>query len=176
MRKMERFGRKKKGVSPVIATILMVAITVVLAGVLYVMVLGFTHGGPGTTIAIGFGSPYAATGSSSSLTEVVPVTGASNTIYLSSIGFKVTSSSGAVVSVSSFTYTPSTGSYTYSFSGGTWTPSSSSAPAVSTVAVSSGATVTINGAKVSGSNLAGYTLEVYALSSGVSVSGSASLD
>ena len=34
--------RNKDGVSPVIATILMVAITVVLAAVLYVMVIGFT--------------------------------------------------------------------------------------------------------------------------------------
>jgi flagellin-like protein len=171
MRKMERFGRKKKGVSPVIATILMVAITVVLAGVLYVMVLGFTHGGPGTTIAIGFGSPYAATGSSSSLTEVVPITGASNTIYLSSIGFKVTNSAGATQNVTSFIYTSTTGSTIYGFSGGAWQPTGTS-----TVAVSSGATVTIHGAGVSGSNLAGYTLEVFALSSGVSVSGSVSLD
>ncbi|MCX8174229.1 MAG: type IV pilin [Thermoplasmata archaeon] len=37
----------KKGVSPVIATILMVAITVVLAAVLYVMVMGMMTG-PGT--------------------------------------------------------------------------------------------------------------------------------
>ena len=174
MRKMERFGRKKKGVSPVIATILMVAITVVLAGVLYVMVLGFTHGGPGTTIAIGFGSPYAASGSSGSsgsLNEVVPITGASNTIYLSSIGFKVTNSAGATQNVTSFIYTSTTGSTIYGFSGGAWQPTGTS-----TVAVSSGATVTIHGAGVSGSNLAGYTLEVFALSSGVSVSGSVSLD
>jgi len=37
-----------EGVSPVIATILMVAITVVLAAVLYVMVLGFGTGGGST--------------------------------------------------------------------------------------------------------------------------------
>ncbi len=171
MRKMERFGRKKKGVSPVIATILMVAITVVLAGVLYVMVLGFTHGGPGTTIAIGFGSPYAATtDSSGGISEVVPVTGASNTIYLSSIGFKITAANGTNMGAASYTYTTATGTaYTY-------TPGTGWSAGASTVAVSSGATVTINGAKVSGSNLAGYTLEVFALSSGVSVSGSVSLD
>jgi len=39
--------KNKKGVSPVIATILMVAITVVLAAVLYVMVMGMMTG-PGT--------------------------------------------------------------------------------------------------------------------------------
>ncbi|MGC8656610.1 MAG: archaellin/type IV pilin N-terminal domain-containing protein, partial [Thermoplasmata archaeon] len=45
--KIGKIYRKKKGVSPVIATILMVAITVVLAGVLYVMVMGLMHG-PGS--------------------------------------------------------------------------------------------------------------------------------
>ncbi len=38
---MMRRNRKREGVSPVIATILMVAITVVLAAVLYVLVSGF---------------------------------------------------------------------------------------------------------------------------------------
>ena len=44
--------RKDSAVSPVIATILMVAITVVLAAVLYVMVGGFTHN-PGTAQSAG---------------------------------------------------------------------------------------------------------------------------
>ena len=50
----KRFAKRMKdsGVSPVIATILMVAITVVLAAVLYVMVSGFTHS-PGTTNSAG---------------------------------------------------------------------------------------------------------------------------
>jgi flagellin-like protein len=43
---------KDSAVSPVIATILMVAITVVLAAVLYVMVSGFTHS-PGTANSAG---------------------------------------------------------------------------------------------------------------------------
>jgi flagellin-like protein len=43
---MKRIWKNKDAVSPVIATILMVAITVVLAAVLYVMVIGF---GGGTT-------------------------------------------------------------------------------------------------------------------------------
>ena len=38
---MKRIWKETEGVSPVIATILMVAITVVLAAVLYVMVIGF---------------------------------------------------------------------------------------------------------------------------------------
>ena len=50
----KRFAKRMKdsGVSPVIATILMVAITVVLAAVLYVMVSGFTHS-PGTANSAG---------------------------------------------------------------------------------------------------------------------------
>lgn len=42
MKKIWRMKYDEKGVSPVIATILMVAITVVLAAVLYVMVMGLT--------------------------------------------------------------------------------------------------------------------------------------
>ena len=49
---------KDSGVSPVIATILMVAITVVLAAVLYVMVSGFTHS-PGTAQSAGLNEAQA---------------------------------------------------------------------------------------------------------------------
>jgi flagellin-like protein len=45
MKKTWTIRKDAKAVSPVIATILMVAITVVLAAVLYVMVLGFNTGG-----------------------------------------------------------------------------------------------------------------------------------
>ncbi len=51
---------KDSGVSPVIATILMVAITVVLAAVLYVMVSGFTHS-PGTANSAGLNEATVAT-------------------------------------------------------------------------------------------------------------------
>jgi archaeal type IV pilus assembly protein PilA len=58
--KKERGWRKarKRGVSPIIATILLVAITVVLAAVLYVLISGLTSGGAssvpiGTTFAYG---------------------------------------------------------------------------------------------------------------------------
>jgi flagellin-like protein len=53
--------KKKEAVSPVIATILMVAITVVLAAVLYVMVMGF--GGDTTSAPTGaFGTPATTSG------------------------------------------------------------------------------------------------------------------
>jgi archaeal type IV pilus assembly protein PilA len=58
-----RKGRKR-GVSPIIATILLVAITVVLAAVLYVLISGLTKG-PGTTplgTAFAMGTASAITG------------------------------------------------------------------------------------------------------------------
>ncbi|MDH7508720.1 MAG: type IV pilin N-terminal domain-containing protein [Methanomassiliicoccales archaeon] len=51
MKKIWKIRRDSEAVSPVIATILMVAITVVLASVLYVMVMGF--GGPTTQTPTG---------------------------------------------------------------------------------------------------------------------------
>ncbi len=51
LKKTWEIRRKKEGVSPVIATILMVAITVVLAAVLYVMVMGFGGGNQSTPTA-----------------------------------------------------------------------------------------------------------------------------
>jgi flagellin-like protein len=55
MKKMWKFRKDLKAVSPVIATILMVAITVVLAAVLYVLVSGY---GGGTAVpTAGFSSP-----------------------------------------------------------------------------------------------------------------------
>jgi len=50
MKKIWAMRKETDGVSPVIATILMVAITVVLAAVLYVMVLGIGGGSTDTTI------------------------------------------------------------------------------------------------------------------------------
>jgi flagellin-like protein len=53
MKMMRKNWKDRKGVSPVIATILMVAITVVLAAVLYVMVMGFggDSGGQAPTVS-----------------------------------------------------------------------------------------------------------------------------
>ena len=100
----KRFAKRMKdsGVSPVIATILMVAITVVLAAVLYVMVSGFTHS-PGTTNSAGL------TGSQSSAkywNVTISSVSASN-IRISDLKVVI---SGASVSPSS--------NGTYSFSSG----------------------------------------------------------
>lgn len=56
-----RLSRKKRGVSPIIATILLVAITVVLAAVLYILVTGLIGGGSKTTNTIGLGPVGAGT-------------------------------------------------------------------------------------------------------------------
>jgi len=52
---------KRRGVSPIIATILLVAITVVLAAVLYVLISGLAHGPGNTPIGTAFavGAPVA---------------------------------------------------------------------------------------------------------------------
>ena len=64
--KRERSWRKarKRGVSPIIATILLVAITVVLAAVLYVLISGLTHGTGSAPLGTNFswGTPVNATG------------------------------------------------------------------------------------------------------------------
>jgi len=52
MKKIWKLRRNAEAVSPVIATILMVAITVVLAAVLYVMVMGFSQGGGANTPSV----------------------------------------------------------------------------------------------------------------------------
>ncbi len=49
---LRKASRKDQGVSPVIATILMVAITVVLAAVLYVMVMGINPPNPDVTAGV----------------------------------------------------------------------------------------------------------------------------
>ena len=64
MKKIWAMRKNEEGVSPVIATILMVAITVVLAAVLYVMVLGI--GGGNTTI-----TPTIGTSPSTTATQYV---------------------------------------------------------------------------------------------------------
>ncbi len=67
--KRERSWRKarKRGVSPIIATILLVAITVVLAAVLYVLISGLTSGPGNAPLGshFGWGSPTNLTGSNS---------------------------------------------------------------------------------------------------------------
>ena len=109
----ERSWRKarKRGVSPIIATILLVAITVVLAAVLYVLISGLTHGTGSTPLgsAIGFGSATpthssaASTGcAANDYCYTVAIASASG-VVTSDLEFKVTGVSGATVAFTSVT-------------------------------------------------------------------------
>jgi flagellin-like protein len=118
--KSERSWRKarKRGVSPIIATILLVAITVVLAAVLYVLITGLTHGpssislgtayNPGGVIASQ--QPAANTGTGTCAAASTTLAAAvkpsewvytfaieSSSVTFGSVGFEVKSSAGAVL-------------------------------------------------------------------------------
>jgi archaeal type IV pilus assembly protein PilA len=98
--KKERGWRKarKRGVSPIIATILLVAITVVLAAVLYVLISGLTSGGAssvpiGTTFA--FGTPTQASSGATVATGTAacasaPIAGSCYNIGIQSAGSSAT--------------------------------------------------------------------------------------
>ena len=94
---------RRRGVSDIVAVILAVAVTVVLAAVLYVLITGFTHG-PGTSpIGSGFaaGSPISATCAAASggciaagdFIETLRVI--ESTVTFGSVLFEVTTSSGS---------------------------------------------------------------------------------
>jgi flagellin-like protein len=119
--KRERRWRKgrKRGVSPIIATILLVAITVVLAAVLYVLISGLTKG-PGSTplgTAFALGTPAqssvtAPTGltcATTCYTYAFTIEQAGGGITWNSVNFVVKNSGGTVAAVSGFAVWPITG-------------------------------------------------------------------
>jgi archaeal type IV pilus assembly protein PilA len=108
----ERSWRKsrKRAVSPIIATILLVAITVVLAAVLYVLISGLTHGPGSTPIGSAFtaglpagssaakcptGDTYAANGCLAG-DYTYTLTIESSTVNFGSVLFEVKTATGAV--------------------------------------------------------------------------------
>ncbi len=98
----ERSWRKtrKRGVSPIIATILLVAITVVLAAVLYVLISGLTHGVGSAPLAWGWGTPTNATGSATTTVGCQHGAGA-NTVTITPVYcYAVTISPGSGLSTS----------------------------------------------------------------------------
>jgi len=110
-------------VSPIIATILLVAITVVLAAVLYVLISGLTHGPGNTPIGTAFSagnaqSSVCATGSTfatngcKAADYVYTLTVETATASFASVLFEVKTSTGAVfvaASVGGFSITTVTG-------------------------------------------------------------------
>jgi len=101
MKKIWNIRKKDEAVSPVIATILMVAITVVLAAVLYVMVIGFGTSG-GSTPAGSWNSVAAQT-----TTTVKLVFGSSTkTIAPMDVKFLLKNNAGTVIATFAFTAAP----------------------------------------------------------------------
>jgi flagellin-like protein len=91
----------ERGVSPIIATILLVAITVVLAAVLYVLVSGLTRTGASTPYELGM-SETSTTGSGTTYNIILALSPTSG-LTTGAFGLKVASSGGitmATVAVS----------------------------------------------------------------------------
>jgi len=118
MKKIWSIRKDEEGVSPVIATILMVAITVVLAAVLYVMVLGI--GGPGDTgVNIGMNK----TSSGDGVFWILTVSSVSDTAPTTDFYVKIINTTGdQVVYKQLSTYTSGT-----AVAGVTWSNSASDA-------------------------------------------------
>lgn len=122
-----RWGRKsKRGVSPIIATILLVAITVVLAAVLYILISGLTKG-PGNTplgsaLAVG---PASEGVNGSANTFTFSIVSASGGLILNNLAFQVQNSGGNVVSLAAptliVTGLAGTGVASYNMATGAWT-------------------------------------------------------
>ncbi|MFY9717063.1 MAG: archaellin/type IV pilin N-terminal domain-containing protein [Thermoplasmata archaeon] len=81
----------KRGVSPIIATILLVAITVVLAAVLYVLVSGLTKTGANVPYTLGM-NPSTQGGSGATWTDIIALSPTSG-LTTSAFGLKVTTPS-----------------------------------------------------------------------------------
>ena len=112
--KTERSWRKarKRAVSPIIATILLVAITVVLAAVLYVLISGLTHGPSSAPLGTDFswGSPTNATATKPSpcaaangititalFCYTIQIAGAGGGVSTSSVTLALRSAGGATI-------------------------------------------------------------------------------
>ena len=89
--------KRQRGVSPIIATILLVAITVVLAAVLYVLISGLTHSGGTAPYSISMGSP--SWSGTSPAYGAISITGVSGGLKTSLFGFSVATISGSPVAV-----------------------------------------------------------------------------
>jgi flagellin-like protein len=147
--------KAKRGVSPIIATILLVAITVVLAAVLYILISGLTKGPGntplGTALAIGtFTEATSGAGAAQRWYYNATVQSASGGMTWSNMIFQVQSPSGSIVAVGPTTVTTTNAALscniaTYTFTTATW-----GAPAANACA---GVTTGGGGLVVSGAQL-----------------------
>ena len=180
--KRERSWRKarKRGVSPIIATILLVAITVVLAAVLYVLISGLTHGPSSAPLGTNFswGVPVNSTSTSGTVTGCA-TTGtthafcysieiAGSSVTTSNFVLSLRNSAGATVAW------PATGNYGTPSTG---TPCSAAVAVSAICLVSPTATSPVagystssggwtNAAGFSGSVSGGYTVVIWLVGTG----------
>src|SRR5271170_4457691 len=171
--RMTRRWRQKgeRGVSPIIATILLVAITVVLAAVLYILISGLTKGPGntpiGTALAVGaVNEASSGTGAAARWYYNVSVQSASGGMTWSNMIFQVQTSAGAgAVGPTTLTTTNAAGSCnlaTYTFATAAW-----GAPAANVCAgvTTGGGALVVGGAQIgmiatTNLNNAGNTLVV----------------
>ena len=102
--------KNEAAVSPVIATILMVAITVVLAAVLYVMVMGMTPPGEGGTPTGALGDADVSVNATSGYDIVITITSLSPETSIADLDYKI--GTGATTDVTT-TVSYSAGSCTF---------------------------------------------------------------
>ena len=131
-------GKNRRGVSPIIATILLVAITVVLAAVLYILISGLTKG-PGNTpigTALALGTPSESQGGAANAHFYnFTVQSAGGGLVLNSMTFQIQTAAGTIVTAAG-TWTGSVINLggasvgTYSWTTNTWT-AGGTAPLVS---------------------------------------------
>lgn len=149
--------KAKRGVSPIIATILLVAITVVLAAVLYILISGLTKG-PGNTplgTALALGSPVEVS-KGTNFWYNFSVQSAGGGLQANNLNFQVQGATGAIVSPTGWTlnvlgltgssvatYSMTTGAWT---SGGTTALGSSQQIALDSTVNLSGDTLIVSGA------------------------------
>ena len=135
---------RKRGVSPIIATILLVAITVVLAAVLYVLISGLTKGPGSAPLTGNYTNMHAGATNNVWSLDI----GSFPSATWSDINFKLTNTAGAT-QAASYAVTSLYGSVATSSAGTSWQTGGS-------VTLNSTQTLTVTGP--SGSNLLGWTL------------------
>jgi len=145
--------KSKRGVSPIIATILLVAITVVLAAVLYILISGLTKG-PGNTpigTALALAPPKEASNGAGATTNHwynFSVQSASTGLTMASMNFQVqTTGAGIVAPLAAWTLNvdgiSGTSVAVYSMTTGAWTSGG-------TTSLVSGDTVSLDVVQASG--------------------------
>ena len=156
--------KSKRGVSPIIATILLVAITVVLAAVLYILISGLTKG-PGNTplgTSLAVQSPLESTKGTTNYYNF-SVQSAGGGLLLNNLAFQIVNPSGSIVATTGFTLnvlglTGSTvGTYTIAAASPAWTVGG-------TTVVSSSMTIALTTPTTSAS-LSGDTMNIIGVGS-----------